>query len=158
MSIDDSADDGGPTSTLDRTFAVMLGELEDAETDLTQRQAALARELADVEAELQRLAAVKSAMLGTRRRSAGAGSARPRNVRNVDTPAKNRRGAGAEAKAQRVLAWAATLDDGFRPHDASEMLGSSVKGVASLLIGMVRRGELVRSGGPGKYRYHLPDA
>lgn len=146
-------DDTGDVVT--RTFAVMLAELEDTATELTNRQAELSRELADVDAQLDRVEAVRSAMVGHRKPSA------PR------TPGGRRRSSGegrketaSQRRVAKVLAWARHREANGQPEfmgaDMAEMLEVNVQGVGPVLAGMVRRKELtVREDGHAKRFYSV---
>src|SRR4051794_6265451 len=137
MSTDDDRD--VDATGLDRTFAVMLAELEDTETGLTQRQADLARQLADVDAELERIARVKAAMLGKPTRRVPASGAR--------TAAGHKRYGEAAARIEenirRVIEFAQGRNgDSFTAGEVADELGLSRQGIGPMLLGMVRRGEL----------------
>lgn len=124
-----------------RTFAGMLGELEDVATTLTNRQAALARELADVEAELHRVEAVRAAMAGAplrRKATAKRSGSMTKDVRE---------------RVDKTLAWAREREGEFTGSDVAEFLGTEVQGVGPMLAGMARREELsVRT--EGKRRFY----
>lgn len=142
--------DEAPTNTLDRTFAVMLAELEDAETALTQRQAALARQLDDVSSELDRLANVKAAMLGKPTKKVRTTRAEPSKA-GPTTPA-------AQEKVRAIIGLARERDgEPFTGAQAAERLGINAQGVGPVLAGMVRRGELAREDHEGgRPTYRLP--
>jgi hypothetical protein len=130
-------DDENP-STLDRTFDVMLAELEDAATTLTNRQAELAREMADVDAELERVEAVRAAMVGQRK---------PARRRPATSPSTSHARTPAHERVERILAWARERTNGEREFvgaDVADMLGVGTQGVGPVLAGMHRRGELER--------------
>lgn len=125
-----------PRGELDRRFAGMLGELEDAETALVTRQAELSRELAKVDGELDRLTKVKAAMLGgdrpKARRSRSGGRARQRADENRD----------------RIMAWVGALENGhrFTASEVAEAVGMSTQGMGPILAGLARGGEIVQAG------------
>lgn len=130
-------------SEVSRTFAGMLGELEDVATGLAQRQAALARELADVEDELRRVEAVRAAMTG-----------KPRRVPVSGTPRKAQRSARQDDRVKKITAWARERGEEFRGQDAAPVVGMEPRGVGPILAGMARRGELnVREDGRGHRFY-----
>lgn len=137
-------DDNGtePQGTLDRAFAGMLGELEDAETKLVQEQAKLAKELDRVSGELDRLQVVKAAMLGkpkpSKRAARSSADAPPRSDGgNPKKTADNRK---------RVLQWVRTLEPGseFTGGDVADALGIPSMGTGPILTGMSKAGMLKR--------------
>jgi hypothetical protein len=154
------ADDNGsdPVSAVDRVFAGMLGELEDAETQLVVEQDRLAKELQRVQAELDRLQAAKAAMMGApQRRKPGP---KPGSATRTSNPSY---GAGkADANRKAVLEWARTLDAGteFTGGEVSEALNMPTMGTGPILSGMAKAGMLRRreerkSGRTWRY-YSLP--
>lgn len=116
-----------------RTFAAMLGELEDVATALTQRQSELARELSDVEAELHRVEAVRAAM-------ASGGTAKAK--RTGPPSAGYKPAPEVVEKMERTLTWARERGEEFTGNDAAEFLGVNPQGVGPMLAGMARRGHL----------------
>lgn len=136
--------DDGDMPDLDRTFAGMLGELEDHATRLTKRQSELARQLADVDDELQRVEAVRAAMTGKnpRRPSSAARSA----VKATKT----------QVRTERITEWARERGGEFTSVEVAEFLGVNVQGIGPSLAGMVRRGEAnVRDDNDGRRLYSL---
>lgn len=131
-----------------RTFAGMLGDLEDMATELIERQSALARELDGVSAELERVEAVRAAMMGKPakkpvRRAYGSGA-----TYKLSDEAKER--------VERIKAWAKDRD-GFRGGEAASVLDVPPQRVGPILAGMVRRGELIADGKGNGRRYSLAE-
>lgn len=170
MTDDDRQDgdgDGAPTSALDRAFAVMLGELEDAETELTKRQSELAKELDGVSAELDRLANVKAAMLGKpvrRKARAARTEGEPVEPRGAKATAAATR---AERNRERVMAYAREhVGEEWVTTELAETLGVLPQSLGPVLAGLQRRGlvrvvrERERGDGSGNARpvYTLGDA
>lgn len=122
-----TGDDAGERSDTDRTFAVMLGEVEDLYTRLTVRAGELTKEHNEVQAELERVEVVRAAMLGKAKPARKGGGARP-GVAN------------ANDKSKAIAEWARERGD-FTGKDAAEFLGIKTQGVGPVLAGMVRRGE-----------------
>lgn len=142
-------DDDNP-STLDRTFAVMLTELEDAATTLTNRQNVLARQLAEVDAELDRVEAVRAAMVGQRKPLA------PRQTRRHRASTEGRKETASQRRVDRIMTWAKARDGEFTGADVAAMLEVNVQGVGPVLAGMVRREELqVREDGHARRFYSV---
>ena len=111
--------------SLDRRLAGVLSELEDVEVALTQRESKLAKELADVHAELDRIHAVKAAIHGK--------------------PAKRDKGPSeATQRRERVAsieAWIAGLDNGqtFSGRDVVDAVdGITAQGIGPVLAGLAR--------------------
>lgn len=123
-----------PASEVEAAFAGILSELEDVATKLTTREAELARELADVQAELHRIESVRAAMVGEPRRGRERGRTGSRS--GGYKPSKE-----AQAKIKRVQGFAAEREE-FAGSEVAELLGVNSQGVGPLLAGMVRRGEL----------------
>lgn len=127
-------------------FAGMLGELEDVAMELTARQSALAKELEDVSAELDRVEAVRAAMTGkttkkpTRRRSYGSGG-----YQLTDE---------AKARVEKITEWAKDRGE-FQGGDAAEAIGMNPQRIGPIIAGMVRRGELTANGAGKARRYTL---
>lgn len=121
------------TAPLERTFAVMLAELEDTETELTLKQSELARELQGVNEQLDRVATVKRAMLGPKvgRPKGNAGSKNP-----TETSKQNKDKARKYAK-QRGAEW-------WTPADMATAYGMPKMGVGPILAPLVNDGELER--------------
>src|SRR5438045_584997 len=80
-------------------FARALGELDDIEQKLVERQARLATELGDVEVQLRRITATRRAMMDTRGQSA---RLTPRKPSGYTRPSATQ----AQQNRERVLAWA----------------------------------------------------
>lgn len=156
------ADDNGgdPVSAVDRVFAGMLGELEDAETQLVVEQNRLAKELQRVQGELDRVQAAKTAMIGApKRRGPGRPPGGSRETRDTNPSY----GVGkVKANRKLVLDWARTLEPGteFTGGEAAEALGMPSMGTGPILSGMAKAGMLRRreerkSGRNWRY-YSLP--
>jgi len=109
-------------------FAGMLSELEDVATSLTNRHSRLARELADVEAELHRVEAVRAAMTGKPKPAPSASRSRPPRD-------------AAKVKVDAILEWGRERDE-FTGREAAEQIGVKPQGVGPILAGMVRREEV----------------
>lgn len=129
-----------------RTFAGMLGELEDVATALAQRQSALAKELDEVTAELERVETVRAAMTG----------------KPAKKPARRAYGSGtgyklpeeAKERVEKIKAWARDRGE-FQGGEAAEVADLSPQRVGPILAGMVRRGELNAHGEGRERRYTL---
>jgi cell pole-organizing protein PopZ len=119
----------GSSGEVSRTFAGMLSELEDVATRLTVRQAALAKELAEVDEELRRIEAVRAAMTG-------------RNAyRPSSASREGRKRASQAARVEKITEWARERGGEFTGREAAQVLGMSHQGVGPIMAGMVRRGE-----------------
>lgn len=135
----------GPTTPSDevsRSFAGYLGELEDLATTLTQRQAALARELAEVDDELRRIEAVRAAMTGKPRRMPVSGASR-----------NSQRAGRSNARTEKIREWARGREE-FTGHDVAQLLNMETRGVGPILAGMARRGELTVREDSSNHRYY----
>jgi hypothetical protein len=124
------------TTDLERRFAVMLAELEDEATRLTQRHSALLREAGEVESELQRVEGVRSAILGKppRRKAPTAAPSSTATVRERDKVASSERVA-------KIRDFARANGGKFTGREAADHIGMAFQGVGPVLAGMVRRGE-----------------
>jgi hypothetical protein len=128
------------------TFAGMLSELEDVATRLTVRHAELARQLADVEAELRKVEKVRAAM---------ADKSPARTVRSGSGTKKDRE--HAKARVATVIRYAKANGGSFTAAQAAEAIGTEPRGVGPILAGMVRRGEVtVREDADGRRIYSVP--
>lgn len=116
-----------PAGDVERTFAGMLSELEDVATRLTVREHELARELQEVQAELQRVETVRTAMTGK--------AAKPK------VPAYKAQASRGAEKVAKIKEWAKDRDGEWTTADAGEALGLSAQGLGPVLAGMVRRNE-----------------
>jgi hypothetical protein len=129
-------------SSLDRTFAGMLAELEDEATRLTQKHDALVREADAVAGELERVEAVRAAMLGkpkpARRGRPKAAPATPADPINQDAARRER--------LEAVREFARSVGGTFTGKDAADALGLPYQGLGPMLAGMVRRGEATVTG------------
>jgi hypothetical protein len=126
------AGNNGPdreSSDVERTFAGILSELEDVATALTVRQTELARELGEVESELHRIEAVRSAMTG------GKPAKKPRAGGREKRPTM-------EERSAQIIAWARERGDDFTVTEAAQFLGMKNQGIGPILAGMAKRGEL----------------
>lgn len=136
MSTDDEQ-----TSSLDRTLAGMLAELEDEATRLTRRHDALVREADEVAGELERVEVVRAAMLG---KPKPAKRGRPKAAPATETTT---RGARPDIEHQRhervrkIIEYAKANGNAFTGRDAAEAIGMPYQGIGPVLAGMVRRGE-----------------
>lgn len=132
------------TESLSGVFAGMLGELETEETKLIAKQSELAKELADVESELARLANVRAAMMGqppkrtTTRRKSGANGAQKLGE-----------------TAQAIMAWAREQSEPWTGGDVARALGKDSRGVGSSLTGLVNHGALIVTDANGKRVYSV---
>ncbi len=96
-------DDNGPTDALSRAFAPMLAQLENEETRLVNEQAALAKQLGAIDADLARIAAAKAAMLGRPAKKPRAPSSPGRATYTAPETRKRQNAALAWAKRRRKL-------------------------------------------------------
>lgn len=150
-------DDDEPRTGLDRTFAPMLSELEDAEVKLTAEHAKAVAEVRRIDAELQRLATVKRVMLGEPKPKRTRGRATTEAKRVSDSPEGR---AQATANRERVMEWVRTLDNGrhFIAKDVARALSMNVQGLGPILNGLERHG-LVEAvgmeGHPPRKRYRV---
>jgi hypothetical protein len=136
-------ENGTGTGSVRDTFAGMLSELEDVATSLTTRQAALARELASVEAELHRVEEVRRLMSGEPKKPAA--KKKPPSQQYTPSPE-------VQEKIARVLTWARERGDEFTGGDAAEFLGQPSQSIGPLLAGMARRDQLrVRAEGNRRF-------
>jgi len=119
---------------LERRLAGILSELEDAEVALTHRQSELAKELAGVDAELEKLQAVKAAIHG--KPAPVSSASRVRNPRSK-----------TEENRAKVQAYVAGLDNGrsFAARELADAIDVTYQGIGPILSGMVRRGEIVEA-------------
>ena len=135
---------------LGRRFARMLSELEDAEVALVTRQSELSHELADVNAQLDRLASVKRVMLG---------QDAPKRRRKADTPEGRTQ---AVANREVVAAWLNGREnaESFSAQDAATATGLPTQGLGPILTGMARRGlvEVVGTNDDGRKLYRRAGA
>jgi hypothetical protein len=124
------------TTSVDRKFAVMLADLEDTATELTARLSTLHKEAEAVEAELQRVEGVRTAMLGrpVRRKAATASPTSTATVRARDKEA-------AANRVERIKEYARANGGTFTGRAAADHIGMAFQGVGPVLAGMVRRGE-----------------
>jgi hypothetical protein len=145
----DTGNDTTPRDELNRRFAGMLSELEDAEVALTTRQSELARELADVNTELDRLAKVKKVMLGE---PAGRAKRAGTTPRVTEKTKENRR---------KALAWLAEHTNGanFIAKDMAVAIGVPPQGLGPILVGLETRGfvEITGTNEEGRKRYRRTD-
>lgn len=125
--------DDSTTSEIDRKFAVMLAELEDTATELTARLSKLHKDAEAVEAELQRVEGVRTAMLGRPARRKPA-SAKPSTTRE-------RKNSAASGRVERIKEYARANGGTFTGRAVAEEIGMAFQGVGPVLAGMVRRGE-----------------
>lgn len=141
------------TSEIDRKFAVMLAELEDTATELTARLSKLHKEAEAVEAELQRVEGVRTAMLGrpTRRKPG------PKPTTTPGT--RERKSTAAADRVERIKEYARANGGTFTGRAAAEEIGMAFQGVGPVLAGMVRRGEAtVEESDEGPRVYTLVEA
>jgi hypothetical protein len=131
-----STDDDEQTSSLDRTFAGMLAELEDEATRLTQRHDALLRQADEVAAELERVEAVRAAMVGKPK------PARRGRPKAAPAAAPTTKGIQGQERVRRITAYARDHGGTFTGRDAAEAIGVPYQGIGPVLAGMVRRGEV----------------
>jgi hypothetical protein len=124
------------TSDIDRKFAVMLAELEDTATELTARLSTLHKEAEAVEAELQRVEGVRTAMLGrpARRKPGPKPSTKPGTTRE-------RKSTAAADRVERIREYARANGGTFTGREVADEIGMAFQGVGPVLAGMVRRGE-----------------
>jgi hypothetical protein len=121
---------GEDNDNVSRTFAGMAGELEDLADKLTTRQVALAKELAAVDDELQRVESVRAAMFGKNPKRPSSAAREPRKE------------AKKNARVERIIEWARERNDEFTGKEAADVLGMPYQGIGPVLAGMARRGEL----------------
>lgn len=147
-------EDNNGTDPLGRTLAPMLAELEDEHTRLVNRQQEVARQLADIDAQIERIETIRAAMVGHRKPSA---------PRRKPSSTEGRKQTASARRVERVLDWVRTRtangEPEFKGADMAEFLEVNVQGVGPILAGMVRRGELtVREDGHANRFYSLADA
>lgn len=132
-------DHEAPSSPLQRTFAPMLSELEDAEVELTRQHAAAVREVQRLDAELERLRTVKKVMMGDTTPKAKRGRPRGEAARVADSPEGR---AQAEANRERVMEHVRDLDPGrhFTAAELSRVLDMPPQGLGPILTGLERHG------------------
>lgn len=119
---------------LRRTLAGMLAELEDVATRLTTRQSDLARELADVERDLENVEKARVALSGGTPKSTSKGS------RNRIRPEESRR--RQIERLEKIRAWVTERGGGeFYSHEAAEVLGVEPMRMGPIMAGLVQRGE-----------------
>lgn len=137
---------------LSHTFAGMLGDLEQAETQLLTRQSELAKQLQAVERELDRIANVRAAMMGQPLRVAKRGRTTTGGPHPYKQPS-----ATAHAVAQ-ILEHLKANGGMITGREAADLVNRPPQGVGPMLTGMVRRGELeVGLADDGETRaYQLP--
>jgi hypothetical protein len=136
-----------PREIVKRASAGALSTLEDAEVALATRQAALSRELHDVNAELDRLAKVKRLLLGEPAPKRGSRPKKPSDT---------------EANRDRVTTWLADRDNGeFSAGDIVEATGLNSHGLGPILSSLERRGVIVQAGmtdtHPPRKRYRVAE-
>jgi hypothetical protein len=140
----------GPTVGLDRTFAPMLSELEDAEVKLVAEHAKAVAEVRRLDAELGRLQKVKSMMLGEpkAKRAASSTTRRP-SAQRGDTPEGREQ---AARNRERVVEYITTLQGGahFTAADLSKALDLPPQGLGPILSGMERNGLVENVGMTGE--------
>jgi hypothetical protein len=129
-----------PGGEVARTFAGFLSELEDVATRLTMRQSELAGQLAEVEAELARIDAARTAM-----------------AKQPGRPGRRaERQATTGARARAIAKWARERGGEFTAREAANAAGTTPNRVGPVLAGMLRRGEAtVREDDNGRRRYTL---
>jgi hypothetical protein len=146
----DNDDGNNGKAVLSRRFAPMLADLEDLATELTQRQSQLARELAEVEDELERVEKVRSIMAGgSDNRSTPKGRGRSTSVRVRERTRTTHR-------VERILAWARERGGEFTGREVAEFLDVNVQSVGPILAGMVRRGEATFREDGHAHRFYTP--
>lgn len=120
---------------LERRLAGVLSELEDAEVELTNKEHKIAKQLQEIQGELDRLRSVKAAILGKPPSSAARPYTRSRSQRK-------------ESK-EKIDAFVSALSNGqkFSARDLSETIDTDMRGVGPILAGMVRRGEVTEAEG-----------
>jgi hypothetical protein len=113
---------------VDRRLAGVLSELEDVAVDLTNKETKLAKELQEVQAELDKIHRVRAAIMGRP-------DAKPRPTRTRSDTRANR---------DKVTAFVAALSNGakFSARDLAEAIDVDLRGVGPILAGMVRRGDV----------------
>lgn len=111
---------------LNRTFAGLLSDLEDEEVRLTGRQSELSKELREVEAELDRIAAVKRAIHG--------------KTPPTSRPPK----AKGRARGQLADEFVAGLASGgtFTARELADHLDADGRGVGPIVSRLVREGTI----------------
>jgi hypothetical protein len=132
-------DESEPTTDVDRTFAVMLAEIEDMATALTKQHDAALKEAERIGVELERVEGVRTAMLGKSRRN------KPGPKSGVSSAAgltKRERDAAASAeRVRKIIDYAAGNGGKFTGREAADAIGIAFQGAGPVLSGMVRRGE-----------------
>jgi hypothetical protein len=129
--------DDNTTSEIDRKFAVMLAELEDTATELTTRLSKLHKEAEVVEAELQRVEGVRTAMLGKPARRRSPTTAAPSSTATV----RERDKEASADRVEKIKDYARANGGTFTGRAAADHIGMAFQGVGPVLAGMVRRGE-----------------
>ena len=154
---------GGIAEQVQRRLAPLLGELEDAHTELVAAHKRAMGEVQAIEAELQRIEEARRLLLDNgkptkpakRSLSVKPDTIRRRQGRTHITPE-------GKERADKVLAWAGERGEGFEftGAQAAEFLGVAVKASGSILGGMERRGELVarKISGEAARRFSVPGA
>lgn len=141
----------GPRSGLDRTFAPMLSELEDAEVKLVAEHARAVAEVRRLDAELGRIAKVKAVMLG---------DAKPKRDRSGRDRSGEDKGKAARNR-ERVMEYVRTLEPGrhFVASDLAKALDMPNQGMGPILAGVERHGLIEMVGmtdeRPARKRYRV---
>lgn len=120
------------TESLERRLAGVLSELEDAEVDLTNKEARLAKDLAEVQDELERLQQVKAVI-----------HRKPKPALWGSESAQRRE------RIEKVKAWIAALDNGrtFTGRELAESVdGVTTQGIGPVLAGLMRHGVVTETG------------
>lgn len=131
---------------LRRALAGMLSELEDVATRLTARQSDLARELADVERDLENVETARAALSG--------GASKSKRIRNRTSPAESHR--LQTERLEKLQAWARERHkDEFLANEAAEVLGVEPMRMGPIMAGFLRRGEATVRDDGGQRVYSL---
>jgi hypothetical protein len=131
---------------LRRTLAGMLSELEDVATRLTARQSNLAKELADVDRDLENVEKARVALSG--------GTSKPRSERSRIPPEQSRR-LQAE-RLEKMRTWVGERGGGeFYSHEAAEILDVEPMRMGPIMAGFLRRGEVTMREDGGRRVYSL---
>ena len=137
MSIEDESE---PETNVDRTFAVMLAEIEDMATALTKQHDAALKEAERIGAELERVEGVRTAMLGKNRRNKP--GPKPAALSSANGLTKRERDAAASVeRVRKITDYAAGNGGKFTGREAADAIGIAFQGAGPVLSGMVRRGE-----------------
>lgn len=128
-------------TTLTRTFAPMLAELEDAEVKLTADAHRLARELEAVSQGIEHIQTVKAAMLGAPAAPTN-GTTPPRRGKKRNALDPDSRAGHMRAKRDRIMAWARERDTPFKAVDVAEALELPRGGVGPICTGLAQNGLL----------------